>query len=680
MRALPAALAALIVAHYAVLHPLARPAATWTLGGALALPLADVACALVLLAGAAGIGLALGAGSARCGPRPAAERLVAGLLVGTVALSLALVALGLAGAFRPVTMRAVLGVCALGCVYALPALAAAARSLARACARLRPRERLGLPLTAVLLAPALAGALAPPTAYDALMYHLTVPRDFLAAGAISAASSSGIAHYPLGAQMLYAVAMSVASDRAPAVVHLGFLVATLVAVALLARQVAPGRATWLVAALLIAGTPHAVKQAGTPYVDLALAFAAAAGFLFAFRYRASGDPADAKLAALAAGLAVAVKHLGGLTAAGVLAVLAASAPLHEPRAARALARWALIALVAGGAWYAKSAAWTLNPLYPAGNRAVHAFWSARGVAAERLAVLRDGWFSTDPRLAHVELGAMVAGFGRGRDPLTLFALPYRVSVDSADQDGEGLPTRFLGEASPLFLALFVLGCGLGVAGRGPAWAGLALFAATSLVSQQVRFYLPAFVLLAPAAAAVVERDGPARRAALALCAVAWAWGLAGNLTASWNRGEIPAAVGLLTETVYLSRNVECHDAFAFANRALPRGSRMLLVAEGRTYRLAVPHETSDHFTRALAALELLLASRDADDALARLRARGFTHLYLDRTAPALLQQASADPAYQAMLAELLGRRLARVYLDGRGIILALPGQAPAQPR
>lgn len=68
------------------------------------------------------------------------------------------------------------------------------------------------------------------------------------------------------------------------------------------------------------------------------------------------------------------------------------------------------------------------------------------------------------------------------------------------------------------------------------------------------------------------------------------------------------------------------------------------------------------------------------DAVARFSGRVAAYAYLDRRAPALLREASGDPRYQAMLAELLGRRLVRVYIDGRGIILRLPLRAPGRAR
>lgn len=598
-----------IAGHYLFNHPLSYAPGP-TLDGALAVPWREVLLAGVVLVGSCGLGRWL---SRPAGGEDPAEQVVAGLVMGSVATTLAILALGLAGAFTRAALACVAGLLLVCCRWGAPPVLAVARQ--------------GSPLLALLLVFPLAQAMAPPIVYDVLSYHLPEPRRFLEAGVISRATTGMLGHYPFALEMLSALGMSLTSDRAPGLIGFGYYLALLVAVAALARRAgAPARG----AVLVVAALPVAQRLAGSAKPDFAMAFALVAATLFALRYRDTAAPRDALLAGAAAGLAAGFKMLGGLLALPVLVLV-----VRHPRAL-------VVAALIASPWYVKSALWTGNPFYPAGNAFVY-----RHI---RNPVLKDGWFSEHPALAHLSGDALVQVWGTGLDPL----LPYRVLVDSREPKPDEPASHFGGELSPLILILFAY--------RAPARA-LAILAAVqfvlvSLVAQQARFYVAPLALLAPLATA-------RHPLALALAALVAVWGLAGTAQLAHARGDLPAALGLRSERAYLEANVECQKAFALA----PPG-KILLLYEQRTYPLRVPSIGADNWLP-LTALELLVSARSVDELIATLRARGVTHLYVSRYGLALLTGVSGAPAYQQLLVDLM-KRVERTYVDEHGYLLGLP--------
>src|SRR5262245_62828247 len=86
--------------------------------------------------------------------------------------------------------------------YAGPVMAGA-RGLtdpAQPKSRAGPASAVALALIAIALGMALLAALAPPTAKDALQYHVALPRAFVAAGALVVVSDNIASYFPLAVE------------------------------------------------------------------------------------------------------------------------------------------------------------------------------------------------------------------------------------------------------------------------------------------------------------------------------------------------------------------------------------------------------------------------------------------------------------------------------------------------
>src|SRR3990170_1553663 len=183
------------------------------------------------------------------------------------------------------------------------------RSLPEVYRQLPPLGRAACCFLAFALALELLQALAPPLAWDALVYHLELPRQYLSAGRIVFVESNLFVGFPQLAEMLYTWAMALRSGQTAAV--LGWIVGLL---ALLGTAGAAIRlygpsVGWVAPAALLTGASF-LRAMGWAYVDLwGMLFGA--GLLICLEQHArSREPGWLIRAGAMAGLAGGTKYTG----------------------------------------------------------------------------------------------------------------------------------------------------------------------------------------------------------------------------------------------------------------------------------------------------------------------------------------------------------------------------------
>lgn len=569
-------------------------------------------------------------GARALGPLRGTARWVLGL-VAWMATAFALAA---AGALGPAAVGAV----------ALAAVAAAA--LARA--RLGPAEPGGGPRLAafsaallVLALPLLVLALAPRLSWDAAVYHLTLPRLYVEAGGFVPVPMNLYSHWPLGTELLFAVALLAKGPLLAKLVHTGLGILALVAVFAGASRLHRPVSGWIAAPLVLANAV-VVFEMSAAYVDLAYAFFFTAGVLFVHEAR-EGDAAPLWLAGLCAGALVAVKLSGPL---GALALFAAALPprlaaLRRGDAAplRALApAFGVPVLALGLPWVVRAALSTGNPVYP----------FAYGLF---------GGPDWSPRLAEA-FAAWQRSIGMGRGPLDYLLLPVRVILTHG-----GGYDRFAGDLGDFWIVLVPVAL---VGGwriplvRTCLGASGAYFALWSLGSQQARFLIPVLPPLALAAAATV---------------VSWAERLPGR---AWQRAALAAAgaaalalatPGLLRAARHAEPVLALHrqgaeaalragvpPVYRFVDRELPEDAVVLLLDTNQTYSLKRAW-LADSVFEASQIADWLRDARTPREVRRRLAERGVTHVLRERRdwgiewPPALLallrDPALARPRYRS---------------------------------
>lgn len=459
--------------------------------------------------------------------------------------------------------------------------------------RLAPYAHAALAVLATLL---VAGALAPPTEWDSLMYHLRIPLWLLETGRLAVPPDSFHVALVGGSHFATLPLLAAGLRSGPALMQVGALVLTVMGTSAMAREVRLARTSgWLAAAMLL-GSPAFALVAITARVDVTLVLALVAAQLAilaaadvstaAIPESGQGEDTTAARLVLLAALLVAVA-MGIKPQAGAYAIALIPHGWRAARGWRAALFAAAGAAVASAPWYIKNQLLVGSPLYPKGA---------------------PGWF--EPWLAEIFEGRVRPGTV---DASILRALPEaRASFDllaaflapeTLTIEGEGAFYAL----SPLLLALPLLFL---VFRRQSRASGLAFVALeyTALVVVpfgriNLRYLMPAVPALAVAVAAALEGASDLmatrmsvgmRRALWALCLVTAVLPLAGALRQRFFSGHVVLlrhAVGMASAQEVWRRHPDgtargLAPVIANVQRLVPADGKVLLLWEAR----ALPFE------------------------------------------------------------------------------------------
>ena len=452
----------------------------------------------------------------------------------------------------------------------------------------------------------LFGALAPPTAGDALCYHLELPKTFLAEHRVLYLPYHDNSTFPLLAEMWYLWGLALDGGVCAQLVHWGLGILLALAAVVLATPILGRRWAWIAGAVVVL-TPGVNNQMTAPLNDVALATLTT--LALAAWWRATVGQEDRRwflLAGLAAGGALGTKYVALVFAAAVGLTWIWALVCRPERRRWLLGGAAVAAVVAasvGGPWYARAAWHRGNPVFPF----LGEVFGSNHTAAAPSETFRQ---SKSPL---------------GRGPLGLATAPWQVTMHPERFGGRGHQLGVL----PLLAVPGVLLCRrlrglgtlLGVAlGYGVLWY---------LLRQNVRFLFPVVPVLAVVTVWVwIEMrrfPRPARWAAAATFAGVLLAMAAVPLARS--RDKLAVAVGLEDREDFLIRREPTYRAAAVFNALLSPGDHLLtqdyraFYFNGRVTRENV-YRRSAHYDQSIA---------DPADLSRQLRAAGFTHLLLAET-------------------------------------------------
>ena len=412
-------------------------------------------------------------------------------VLGAGSLALVLLALGAVGLLHP---PIVLGVTVALALVAHAELLGAAREVA-AVFRLRLAHEPGLPAAdarAAAVSRALLGALflllvatavAPPTGWDSLMYHLRIPLWLLEQGRVALPPDSF--HVALVGSAQYATLPLLAAGilTGPALMQVGALALTVMGTVALARAAGASRfGGWLAVAVLL-GCPMFVLVAITARVDVTLVLALLAAHLALLAAADGHDARDLTLAALLVGVAVAIKPL-----AGAYALVLVPLGWRAARGLRPAFAAAVLAVVVAAPWYLKNQLLVGAPLYPIG---------APGWLVPWLADLFGG--KVRPEWLDVSILRALPEARTSFNVLDAFFAPGTLTIE-----GEGVFYAL----SPLLLALPLIALAWRARTRAAelAFVGLAYSALVVVPFGRInlRYLLPAVPALAVAVAVAIE--------------------------------------------------------------------------------------------------------------------------------------------------------------------------------
>ncbi|GAB4474353.1 MAG: hypothetical protein Kow00124_14250 [Anaerolineae bacterium] len=638
---LTAWLLALVIATYvARLLPAMGGAETLAVLTAVGRVLIDIAAVTLTVLVGGGLGTLL---LRRPDPLSPGEGAAVRALIGLALISVIVLAAGLLGMFPPRWLAWTMTL-ALTAALHRPALAwlrdlrAALRPLLApepdALLRWSRRVVIGMLALGVLL------ALAPPTMWDALMYHLAGGRYYLQQGAIVANPANYRLGNPQLVLMLYTWLQILARPHSAALLHWAFGgLAVLMLLSAWGRlsEGQPPTWGWVAAAVLLA-SPTLRAELSWPYSDLA---AAAYGF-GALLTLLAWDDATCQglrlpvLAGLLTGCMMGVRYTAYATALGIgLFALWLARREGITAIVRAGAAVALAALLTFVPWLVKNAVTDGNPVSPY-------IWGAPGFDdLDEASILEFGGPATVVDLILLPVQATVFG--------SESAEPYQASITPLLAGM--LPFAFVGwrrrsEGERRQIIRLAAFCGLAYA----AW--LAGIAASSLLIL-TRFMFPIFpalaLLVTLGLAGLADEPGalPLRRITRAVTLIVVLVAAVGAVVTGARTGSLRVTLGLQDERDYLLHTLQAHYAAMEQINALPDGSRTLMLWEPREF-YCLPGCTGDDVLNTW--WRALQEGVSPQQVAASWRVQGYTHvLIFEAGARFVLSEGGPAPLSQADL-------------------------------
>ncbi len=425
-----------------------------------------------------------------------------------------------------------------------------------------------------LAALSLLTALAPPLQFDALVYHLTLPKAYLQAGRIIYVPQLMFSGMPQLIEMLYAAVMALwGGAEAAAVLGWGIGVFALMGLWAFLHLRFGTRAAWAAVAATLAGFTFA-DALSWAYVDWAT-FLWGIAILIALDFWAETEKKKYLfLTGAFAGFAFGTKYTAGIA---VLFAFVAVAWISfrrggARRSLKDLAHFSLLAALVAAPWALKNLLWTGNPIYPL------LFPSGA----------MDSW-----RLAYYNGGAPW-GSWQG-----LLIFPWQVTIWGVD--GKVGPSASIGALLLGFSVWAWNGWGARAAAQrrtivlaaGFTLLGFLIWAAASRFSDllsQTRLYwtfFPAWAILAgvgfDSLASLEEAQIRFGRILAILFLLAFGFTIFQETDVFVTRGVSSYLMGHLSEEAYLRGNLGAYADAMQAVDSLPSGSKVLMLWETRSF-------------------------------------------------------------------------------------------------
>ena len=494
----------------------------------------------------------------------------------------------------------------------------------------------------ILLAAAIAliGALAPETEYDALWYHLWLPRLWLEKGSPVDLMTEYISLYPMTWDLVFGAGLTMGGAIAAKLANFSCLILSLMTIFRMTRHNEQASTAWMAGAIWIT-TPTILWEGTTAYNDLAVGFYLMLTLDAALRFVEGRERQWLLLAGLNAGFALGVKHLAGVGVVLIAAGLGLMQLLTTRKFKSAFLSamiLAAIALTIASPWYYRSWRASGNPVFPE-------FYSIFGAKPPQR------WDAITER----ELDEFKARFGRPRTFSNLITLPWDMTIHAA---------RYGGNLGPLYL-MFIPGLLLR-RNRTPFTPCLIgyillflLFWASPLSSYQMRFLVPITPALAMLAAegaaraqyAARELTGETGKRILNVALLIFCLFNLPPFTSlhEYDREDsngwlthvihtVPFGVvfGKESEAAYLARAVPSFDVWQYINTQLPVDCRVLTFRGGDhfySYRQRIPGDAT------IARSAVWIPQRNQEtQLLEQLSALGITHILFDKKGMAELDE------------------------------------------
>jgi hypothetical protein len=521
-------------------------------------------------------------------------------------------------------------------------------------------EKLLATATLLILAMAFIISLSPPVAFDALVYHLTLPRLYLQAGKINYVPQIMFWGMPQTGEMLYTWAIGLAGEQTGALIGWAFGLLTLIGLAGALQSFVSRRVAWVAVASLISAYSLAVSLSWA-YIDWLMGLFGLCFLLSLLEWRFTLRLRALMVAGAFAGFAFATKYTGGILAligVGVLALDALSKRLKAGDPAFSLAAFFKQALILCGAaslvalpWLVKNWLATGNPFYPL-------IFPSGAMDAVRLRLYQSivpwgGWQDAvflPLRATYWGIEGAV-GYSASVGPLLLgLGLPGALGLflpqlfEQPDSSGgaehawglSSMPPRFLNSTAAWVALLGIL-----------VWSAGGRLTSYLLATRLYYDLFPAFAVLAGFGMMALDGFHTSQvrfgRVASVMLLLVVALNLYEVGSDSVKKDPLAYLMGYSSRQQYLEQNLGDYAAAMQRINQLPPGSRVLMIWETRSYYcqpICTPDEVLDRWRTDIAHLKTPQA------VLQSWRDEGFTHILYYRLGANFLQ--SEDTNFQSV--------------------------------
>ena len=566
------------------------------------------------------------------------EHLAFSFFLGTGAVALLVLLIGLLGLLRSWTMIGLLILCLALSVRDVPELFQRLKQAFRTVfatsqSRIVSWTFIGLMALFVLR------ALTPPHTADELIYHLPVPQQFAQAGRVFPSYDNSLGNMPFLIHMIYVVCIMIGSDIAAKLFSLFLAVSTAVSLyAFCNRYIS--RQVGVISLFAFFAAGMIVELAVTTRIDVSLA-----GLLFActyamINYLSTRVRGWLWLSALCAGFSLGVKHTAGLWILFVGVLYLVETIRSRESFGKVLVRgviYTVIALAVASPWYIKNAIWFHNPIYPfvTGEVATYGENSVRYFNADDERKL-DAHFAA----AQKEIPAIVAAQDQElrvaansrveRHPMRLWGFFFKPNTYLMAE-----PNQF-----PNYLFLLIPLVIFLKPNRWIWWLlalSLAFVFSVTFTAWIARYLVPAYPALTIVAAYTLaalsrrfeSRPSIARRIpgyglAIVLVPVLTAWLYSMQYFQSLNY-----LTGFNSRHTFLAR-LSFYRPLDFINQNLPPTARVLTIGAQMNYGLQRLHYADESWFATK--WRRLLVQNDSLEAVNdQLKAQGFTHVFYSKS-------------------------------------------------
>jgi hypothetical protein len=363
-----------------------------------------------------------------------------------------------------------------------------------------------------------------------------------------------------------------------------------------------------------------------------------------------------------------------LLVAGLLVLIAALAARERlGRALSQVAAFAAVAALVAAPWYAKSAVWTGNPVYPfAYSLFGGKYWSEAQAIPYQEHQLEFGVGSPPPPAERARLGLLARTFSGPRSPANLLLAPWNLVMRPTEFEVVGISPLYAVFATgigPLFLALLPL-LALSRSPRPLRWS-LAFLApswvAWLMLMQYNRYLVPTLVFAALPVGHALAALPPSGLGRALPRVVAWTWGalaLGYAVLGVWASGAWQVSLGLIGRQEYLEGRSECYRMAEWVNRVTPPDAKIALYSEPRGFYLDREYLWAEAGHSGLIDYAHIRSGADLQREFGRIGITDILYCRLPR-APDLFDLPPIGPA------------LAELRAQGRAHVLGSPPGAPA---